>query len=335
MSQLYSHPLSAISLVVLLAAMPGSTVAGENPAASVEFIFGTANIVSADGASRSAEKGSPVFVGDTVITETARVQLRFSDGGFVGLLPRSEFKVNAYTYNGTPDGEERVSMALLKGGLRTISGLIGKVRQSAYEMVTLAATIGIRGTEYTVLYGDSITGTVGHGRIAVCNSAGCLDVGEGQSYYVKDQNTKPTFSGKAASLPPPQPTTAGLPDGADPSAQSALLTENAPQLLLATQPGTGNNAGGGTSGPPGSVGGGTGGTAGNVGGGTGGTPGSVGGGTGGVTNGPAMKGIGFELIGSTAPNVENPAQRVSDYLHSNTLPDQANGLGYGKGGKPR
>jgi hypothetical protein len=178
-------------------------------AATVEFVWGMAYAVSISGEKRELEKGSRIDVGDTVVSETARVQLRFTDGGFVSLAPHSEFRVNAYSYSGKPDGSERVAMELMKGGLRTISGLIGKAIQSAYEMKTAVGTIGIRGTEYTAVYGESVSGTVSAGAIAVCNAGGCLDVAHGQSYYIKDENTKPVFISTPALLSPRQPVIAG------------------------------------------------------------------------------------------------------------------------------
>ena len=287
----------------------------ENAAATVEFVFGTATIVSAGGEKHAVEKGSPVFPGDTVVTLDARTQLRFTDGGFVGLLPGSEFKVNAYSYNGKPDGNERVSMALLKGGLRTISGLIGKSIQSAYEMVTNVATIGIRGTEYTVVYGQSITGTVASGRIAVCNGAGCLDVGQGQSYYVRDEYTKPVFTAKAAQLPPPPPdsTRTGSPSGNGKSGLSVSgvwRSEHSqsgvgPDHAVGRGRASGRNAGSADPIDP---------------------------------DASASRGIGYTLIGSSAPNVQDPAQRVSNFLQEDLVPGNGNGngngLAYGKGGKP-
>lgn len=178
-------------------------------AAKVEFVWGSAFTLSGSGEKRELKKGLGIEVGDTVISEDARVQLRFSDGGLVSLAPHSEFRVNAYSYSGKPDGTERIEMELLKGGLRTISGLIGKAIKTAYEMKTAVATMGIRGTEYTVVYGDSVTGTVSAGAIAVCNAGGCLDVVRGQSYQVMNLDTKPVLISKAAFLPPPAPVDAG------------------------------------------------------------------------------------------------------------------------------
>lgn len=193
-------------LIVMLFTTSPLLAAG---AATVEFVWGMAYAVSISGEKRELVKGSRIDVGDTVVSETARVQLRFTDGGFVSLVPNSEFRVNAYSYSGKPDGSERIAMELMKGGLRTISGLIGKAIQSAYEMKTAVATIGIRGTEYTVVYGESVSGTVSAGAIAVCNAGGCLDVAHGQSYYIKDENTKPVFISKPALLFPRQPVIAG------------------------------------------------------------------------------------------------------------------------------
>jgi FecR protein len=123
------------------------------------------------------------------------------------LTPNSEFRIDDYRYNGELDGSERIAMQLVKGGLRTLSGAIGKAKQSAYEMITKAATIGIRGTEYTLLYSPQggVTGSVAHGRIAVCNGAGCVDVDLGKSFVVIDRDSKPSLTDTAADLGTPPP----------------------------------------------------------------------------------------------------------------------------------
>lgn len=310
----------ALSLVALC--LPGYA-ADPSDAARVEFVLGSAKVVSATGEPREVVRGMSIQVGDTVISEDARLQLRFGDGSFVALAPGSEFRVNAFSWNGVSDGTERLSMTLLKGGLRTISGMIGKAMQSAYEMATSVATIGIRGTEYTVVYGQSITGTVAEGRIAVCNSAGCLDVDPGQSYYVKDENTKPTFTDKTAHLPPPAPGRAGNTDSQNlavgTGVEESLRLSEFPQLAITTS--------GGLL-PTDSAGGIPGGSGGDI-------PGAGGGGGGNGESGgkpvaDLTHGIGFVLIGSTAPNVVDPAQRVSDFLQQNT-PGNGLGLGIGNG----
>lgn len=193
---------------LLIAMLLSPTTVFAGIAAKVVFVSGSAVAVSASGERRELAKGASIQVGDSIITGDARLQLRFTDGGFVSLAPGSEFRINAFSYSGTPDGSERVAMELIKGGLRTISGVIGKAIKESYEMKTEFATIGIRGTEYSIVYGESVAGTVSAGAIAVCNAGGCLDVLQGQSYHVTDWNTKPVLTFKAAFLPPPQPVKA-------------------------------------------------------------------------------------------------------------------------------
>jgi hypothetical protein len=160
------------------------------------------------GRERVLTRGTTVGEGDTVDTGPGRVQLRFSDGAYVSLQPQSKFRIDAYRFDGKTDGSERGFFSLLQGGLRTITGLVGRTNKSNYQVTTAVATIGIRGTEYTVSYGNSVTGAVGEGEIVVCNGGGCLDVKNGESYFVADADVRPVITGKKTDLPPPQPESA-------------------------------------------------------------------------------------------------------------------------------
>jgi len=206
------HGLTAVIFITLAIV---TEAFGDGGAATAQFVSGAVSLARSDGTAVALTRGMEIEVGESVITGTdGRVHLRFTDGGFISLTPGSEFRVNAYSYSGQPDGTERASLALLKGGLRTVTGLIGKATEQAYEMITRVATIGIRGTEYTLVYGAGISGSVGYGRIEVCNGGGCLEVSTGESFYVKNENTKPVRAEKAAELPPPQPVMTQLDAGA-------------------------------------------------------------------------------------------------------------------------
>lgn len=172
------------------------------PAARVDFAIGNVAAVDKAGQSRSVTKGAHIEEGETIATNDGRAQLRFSDGAYVSLQPQSEFRIDQYRFEGRQDGSEKAFLSLLKGGLRTITGLVGRSNKKNYQVSTTVATIGIRGTEYTIQYGNSIQGTVGEGEIEVCNGAGCIDVANGESYYVQSQNVLPTLSGKLTDLPP-------------------------------------------------------------------------------------------------------------------------------------
>jgi hypothetical protein len=176
------------------------------PAAQVDFAVGDVTAVAPNGQSRTLGKGAQIEQGDTVNTNGGRAQLRFTDGAYVSLQPQSQFRIDQYRFDGKTDGNEKGFFSLLKGGLRTITGLVGRSNKANYQVSTTVATIGIRGTEYTIQYGQSITGTVGEGEINVCNGAGCLSVTNGESYYVQNQEIKPILTNKRTDLPPPEPT---------------------------------------------------------------------------------------------------------------------------------
>ena len=194
---------SAALMAAIAAAYPLAGLAA--PAAQVDFTVGNVTAIGAGGKSRALTKGAKVEQGETITTNNGRAQLRFTDGAYVSLQPESEFRIDQYRYDGKQDGTEKGFFSLVKGGLRTITGLVGRTNKNNYQVTTSVATIGIRGTEYTIQYGQSVTGTVGEGEINVCNGAGCLSVTNGESYYVQNDGVKPTLTNKRTDLPPAPP----------------------------------------------------------------------------------------------------------------------------------
>jgi hypothetical protein len=177
-------------------------------AARLDFASGEVNARSASGDLRSLAKGSELQAGDTILTgREGRAQLRFSDGAMVSLQPQSEFHLDDYRFAGKVDGEERSFFRLLKGGLRTLTGLIGRANRDNYKVTTSVATIGIRGTEYTVSYLDPETLAIatGEGRIEVCNQAGCLIVASGEAAIVRGNQELPRLTDSRPRLDPAQP----------------------------------------------------------------------------------------------------------------------------------
>lgn len=243
--ELRAFAFATAVLFVLAAALSARpAVADAKLAATVQFSFGSVALVKPDGSRLSLARGDSLHEGDTLLTgEDGRVHLRFTDGGFVSLIPHSEFRIEAWRYNGELDGSERLGMRLLKGGLRTISGRIGKMSRAAYELATQAATIGIRGTEYTVLYlpDGSVSGTVAEGKIAVCNQGGCLDVPASYSFLVTNPNLQPVLTDRAAELGAPLNRPKAKAAGAGETRQK---TTDAGDLRRATKPGSDSVAAG-------------------------------------------------------------------------------------------
>lgn len=181
------------------------------PAARVEFSIGNPTAQGPAGTVRTLAKGSEVATGDMIDTRDGRVQLRCADGAYMSLQPQPQFRIDDFRFGGKQDGTQKGFFSLIKGGLRTIAGLVGRTNKNAYLVTTSVATIGIRGTEYTIRYGQSVSGSVGEGEIKVCNGGGCLNVTSGESYYVRGPDVRPEMSDKKVDLQPQQPPPLVLP----------------------------------------------------------------------------------------------------------------------------
>jgi len=156
-------------------------------AAVILFSNGTVTKVSAADKQPLA-KGDHLAAGDTVNTGyDGRVQMRFTDGGLVSLMPNSSFAVDRYNQ---PDGQDggSLSFRLMKGGLRTLTGSIGQKNHDNYELKTDVATLGIRGTEFVVVIdGDAMRVQVSEGMVSLQNPLGDLMVPAGQNAVVFPQ----------------------------------------------------------------------------------------------------------------------------------------------------
>ncbi|TPV62239.1 FecR domain-containing protein [Aestuariibacter sp. GS-14] len=96
---------------------------------------------------RELSRRDPVFMQDLVATGiNSAAQLRMADGGMLSLQEDSELNILDYEFN--PSSREgKVRMSLLKGGLRTVTGLIQQSSDN-YQLTTPVASIGVRGTHY-------------------------------------------------------------------------------------------------------------------------------------------------------------------------------------------
>ena len=167
----------------LLLALISTAFAGQAQAAAgrVEFAIGPATVVGVDGRSRPAARGTELDSGDVVRTNDGRVQMRMTDGAFISLQPNTEFGIKEYRFAGKADGSENAFYSLVKGAMRTVTGLIGRVNRNRYQVATPTATVGIRGTGglIEILQGGAtlVQGTSGIWFLA--NPAGTIDIPAG------------------------------------------------------------------------------------------------------------------------------------------------------------
>jgi hypothetical protein len=103
----------------------------------------------ANGAVRILSMKSEVESGDTLVTEkNTYAMVKFIDNSEITLKPSTTFKVENFAYDADkPDGDN-ASFNLVKGGLRSVTGLLGKRNKEKFSLKTPSATIGIRGTTF-------------------------------------------------------------------------------------------------------------------------------------------------------------------------------------------
>lgn len=116
------------------------------PAGQVEFAQGLASAQQPGQAARFLAKGDVLQEGDVLNTGAKGFAIIvFPDGGKMTLRPNTTFAIDQF--NGTA-GQEATVFRLLKGGLRAITGAIGRAKPEAVRVSTPTATIGIRGTQF-------------------------------------------------------------------------------------------------------------------------------------------------------------------------------------------
>lgn len=170
---------------VLVAMISAAFPMGVNAAAGkVEFASGGAAVQGADGSSKILTKGMEINQGDTILTGAGRAQVKFTDGGYMSFQPNTQFKVEEYSFSGKQDGTEKGFFRLVEGGLRAITGLVGRQNRPAYRMATPVATIGIRGTYYLAEFREKLKTHVGQGSVYIFNDQGDIVLFAGQSAEV-------------------------------------------------------------------------------------------------------------------------------------------------------
>lgn len=196
-----------VAIAAAVAALLG-TEAYAAPAGSVDFSVGNVVATGADGRTRPLAKGAELNSGDRVATNEGRAQIRFTDGAFVSLQPNTDFAIREYRYDGRTDGSERGIFGLLKGAMRTVTGAIGRVNRSAYEIQTPTATIGIRGTGGLIQVMDDggtlLRGSSGVWRLAGLDKSNVIEVPGGQAAMTfPDPQKGPVMVSEGPVLPPP------------------------------------------------------------------------------------------------------------------------------------
>ncbi len=200
-----------LGLLLALWGVAGGTAAWAQAVGSVVQLTGTMS-AQRGAATRILSMKSEVQRGDTVSTQReSYAQVQFTDGSTATLRPNTTLRIDEYQFNQAAPQSDGIVMSLVKGGLRSVTGLIGKRgNQDAYKIQTSTATIGIRGSEgETFACAPTCEGTTGKsgglppGVYHVTNSdlyimvtnQGSVLIGAGQFGFSSDMNKPPVLLG--------------------------------------------------------------------------------------------------------------------------------------------
>ena len=141
--RIFQLPLFAYCLLIILSQ---SVSAEEQPAAEVLFVKGVATAQQADEPLRVIGKGDRLNQGDKLDTgDKSFALIKLSDGTRMTLRPDTALVLDKVIIK---KDQESGLLSLLKGGLRTVTGFIGKRQPGDFRIKTPTSTIGIRGTEF-------------------------------------------------------------------------------------------------------------------------------------------------------------------------------------------
>jgi hypothetical protein len=134
-----------MGVVLAAAAFPA---AAQNVAGRFLTVIGEVRVLSPSG-DRRPERGEEVREGETILTGAgALTQIRLADGGMLSIRGDTEMKFDRFSHAGENDRASSMFISLLKGGFRSVTGLIGRLNRDGYRVTTPSATIGIRGTDH-------------------------------------------------------------------------------------------------------------------------------------------------------------------------------------------
>ncbi|WP_286237243.1 FecR family protein [Neptuniibacter halophilus] len=180
---------------------------------------------------RALKRNGPVYVRDQISTgERGQLQLRLSDGSRVSLENNTLFTLEQHRYPEDSPQQGRAVYQLIKGGLRTITGAISAAEPDNYALKTPIATIGVRGTHYSLFFCDQscsessgrprgLWGQVLEGTIVVKVAEHQSDVPAGKHFFLEAGQRQPLIQSESFTAEQLQSRTAVLdtvPDAALP-----------------------------------------------------------------------------------------------------------------------
>jgi len=182
-------------LLVFSSFLVGNSMAA-NKAGHVLLSLGNNSAQLPEQESRVLKRKSEIYTQDRINTgPKGRLQIRFTDNSRLSLRPDTQFQIEDYSFSSSKPDQAKSVYRLLKGGLRTITGAISDQPNADYQIRTPIATIGVRGTHYTLFYCDQtckettrasigLYGYVLEGEIFIANKALKAPIQMGRYFFL-------------------------------------------------------------------------------------------------------------------------------------------------------
>lgn len=140
--------LTCILLVAVSITIAAADLAAEELAGWVKTAAQT--VVIRNGESMAAMPGMELQQGDVVKTGAGgSAGLILADDTVISMGPRTELAVESYLFEPV-EGKLSCVLAILRGTVSYLSGQIAKLAPESVELLTPAATIGVRGTHVLI-----------------------------------------------------------------------------------------------------------------------------------------------------------------------------------------
>jgi hypothetical protein len=213
------HQWLAAWLAALLLWNGAAVAAAAQVAGVVVQVSGAMSARSAAGVVKPLKAQSEVESGDTLVTTAgAWAMVRFIDNSELTMKPGTTLVIDKFSFDGARPEADSAAFTLVKGGLRSLTGILGKRNKEKFAVKTPSATIGIRGTTFFLEYltgkGDVDPSTgldpglhvhVSSGGISIVNRSGAYQYDPGQFGFIRDDKTKPVkmFANPGMRFAPP------------------------------------------------------------------------------------------------------------------------------------
>ncbi|MFT5505356.1 MAG: hypothetical protein ACI8XC_003075 [Gammaproteobacteria bacterium] len=147
------------------------------PVGRIAIQTGPVTAISRDGKSRKLHIGGPIYEGDSIETgKKSHTVINFRDKSRISLNRDTLFTVDKHEYDSKKSDSGSALFSLFRGGLRALTGLIGKINPAGFRVKTPVATIGIRGTGFDLACQGSCISSGG-------NLGSAIDVGQADGLY--------------------------------------------------------------------------------------------------------------------------------------------------------